>query len=125
NSGTLQVDSGGSTGTLGAGDVTNNGILTFNRAGTFTFNNNISGGGELRQIAAAGTLVLGGNNTYFGPTTINATAALRLDGTGTLGTASIVNNGILIFNRSTALTVANVISGTGAVQQTGITPLTL
>ena len=38
---------------------------------------------------------------------------------GALGSGNVINNGALAFNRSDAITVANVISGTGAVNKLG------
>jgi uncharacterized delta-60 repeat protein len=89
----------------------------------------ISGGGSLTQ-AGSGTLILAGDNTYGGVTTISAG---RLDvGTGvsgsaagTLGAGSVTDDGMLAFNRDNDLTVANVISGTGDVLDEGSGTLTL
>jgi autotransporter-associated beta strand protein len=82
--GTLQVGSGGNSGTLGSGVVTNGGTLAFDRADTaLNFANTISGAGAL-QHNGAGTVTLSGANTYTGSTTINA-GTLALSGSGTLG----------------------------------------
>ena len=74
-----------------------------------------------------GTLTLTGANAYSGGTTI-ADGTLRLgDGgtTGTPGTGLIANDGTLEFNRSNALIIADIISGTGALRQTGTGAVTL
>ena len=65
----------------------------------------------------AGTLILTGNNTYGGVTTISAgTLQIGNGGTsGSLGGNSVTNNAALVFNRSDPITVANAISGTGTV----------
>ena len=76
--GILEVGNGGATGSLGAGSVTNSGILKFNRSGTLNVPNAISGSGSLQQNGT-GTTVLSGVNPYTGSTTINA---------GTLGGTS-------------------------------------
>ncbi len=62
-----------------------------------------------------GVMLLSGNNTYSGTTTISeGTLRIGAGGTsGSLGTGAVVNNAILEINRSEALTIANPISGTG------------
>ena len=54
SAGTLQVGSGGTTGTLGSGAVVNNAALVVNRSDEATLGNNISGTGSFTQ-AGAGT----------------------------------------------------------------------
>ncbi|HEY6982963.1 MAG TPA: autotransporter domain-containing protein [Reyranella sp.] len=123
---TLQVGNGGATGSLGSGDVVDNGTLTFNRSDTLTVANAISGTGALIQ-AGSGTTILTGTNSYAGTTTINAGTLQVGNGgtTGSLGTGNVTNNGTLAFNRADTLTVANAISGTGALVQAGSGTLVL
>lgn len=96
--GTLQIGSGGTTGSI-TGDVTNGGILNFNRSNDLTFSGVISGNGALTK-SGAGTLTLSGTNTYTGGTTISA---------GTL----LVNSSLL----SSFVTVASgaTLGGSGAI----------
>jgi len=68
--GTLQIGHGGTTGSV-AGDITDNGRLTFNRSDTMVYTNVISGTGGLTQLGP-GTLQLEGVQTYAGPTNILA-----------------------------------------------------
>lgn len=88
-----------------------------NAARTLSFTNTgFSQGG-------AATFVLTGANTYAAGTTISDTTVTLMVGSGgtagTLGTGTVSNAGTLQFNRSDALTVANVLTGTGQFQQIG------
>ncbi|MFD0895237.1 autotransporter-associated beta strand repeat-containing protein [Luteolibacter ambystomatis] len=124
--GTLMVGNGGTSGTLGTGNVVNNATLTFNRSDSHTIANNISGTGVVRKIAA-GTTILTGTNTYAGTTTITSGTLQIGSGstTGSLGTGAVANNATLAFNRSNAMTVSNAIGGTGAVTHIGSGTTTL
>ena len=66
-----------------------------------------------------------GANSYSGTTTISAgTLSVGAAGTvGTLGSGAVVNNGTLLISRSDAgFTVANSISGTGALTKSKPAP---
>src|SRR5206468_960498 len=63
SAGTLQVGNAGTAGTLGAGAVTDNAALAFNRTDNPVVGNAISGSGSLTQ-AGSGTLILTGSNGY-------------------------------------------------------------
>ncbi|WP_454674470.1 autotransporter outer membrane beta-barrel domain-containing protein [Achromobacter pestifer] len=116
--GTLQLGNGGATGAI-VGNVTNHGVLTFNRSDTLPFAGLISGSGKVNQIGA-GTTVLTADNTYTGGTTISA-GTLQLGNGGATGgiVGDVVNNGALTFNRSDTLPFAGLISGSGKVNQIG------
>ena len=58
--GALQIGNGGATGSI-TGDITNNGLLIFNRSDDLTFGGAIDGTGSLTQ-AGAGTLTLTGGD---------------------------------------------------------------
>lgn len=90
NGGTLQVGNGGVTGSLGTSDVTDNGILAFNRTNAITVTLNISGTGGLVKNGA-GSLILSGSDTYSGLTVVN-TGALLVN--GTLSSTSLVTNDV-------------------------------
>ena len=125
-SGTLQIGDGGTTGSLGTGGVTNNGVLVFNRSDSFTVTNQIGGTGSL--IQSNGTVTFTANNTYDGPTTIHTNSTIQVGNggtTGTLGKGDIINYGALDFNRSDVITVSNQISGSGSLTQSSATGTTI
>ena len=70
NGGTLQLGSGGATGSI-AGNVVNNALLVFNRSDSASYAGVISGSGAVAQVGS-GVLTLLGNNTYGGLTTVSA-----------------------------------------------------
>ena len=102
--------------------------LTFDGAGTNRVNDAISlGTGGITKIGS-GTTFLSAANSYSGATTISA-GRLTLAGAGRLGSGTIsvasANAGTLEFAVSGTYTVANAISGSGAlVSSTGTTILT-
>ncbi len=121
--GRLQVGSGGTTGSLGSGDVGfSSGTLVFNRSNTLTQSSHLIGSGAIEQ-AGTGTTILTANNSYSQGTTISAgtlQVGAGFDGTtGSLGTGGVTNNGTLIYRRSNTLTDSNVIQGTGNLVQNG------
>ena len=122
--GTLLVGAGGTTGSI-TGDVTNNAALVFNRSDALTFSGVVSGSGTLGK-QGAGTLTLTGNSTYSGGTTISG-GALQIGNGGASGSISgdVTNNAALVFNRSTSLTFADVISGSGTLEKQGAGTLML
>ncbi|MBM0106344.1 autotransporter domain-containing protein [Steroidobacter sp. S1-65] len=86
---------------------------------TATIASALTGSGTLDKTDL-GTLVLTGENTYTGGTTISG-GTLQVGDGGTSGslTGDVTNNATLAFNRSDALSVDGVISGTGVVRQVG------
>ena len=98
NGGTVQVGNAGSTGSLGTGNVTNNGALAFNRTDIITIANAIAGSGTLVQNGS-GTVLLTTSNSYTGPTVITAGVLTPRDPSA-LGTAdggTIATNGGQLF----------------------------
>lgn len=77
--------------------------------------------GIAKQGAGKLTVASAGANENTGATTIAAGTIEIGDGgtVGSLNSAAIANSGRLVFNRSDAITVANVISGTGTVEKQG------
>ena len=124
SAGILQIGNGGTTGGI-AGDIVDNASLVFNRSDDVEYDGGISGSGSLSKLGA-GTLILTGNNTYAGGSTITA-GTLQIGNAGNSGsiTGNILDNASLVFNRSDDITYANVISGTGSMTQLGAGTLTL
>ena len=111
--GALVVDTTNPGGVL-PGNVTNNSILTFGIANntTHVYNSTISGSGTVNK-SQPGTLVLGGNNTYSGTTTVvSGGGALQITTPRALGTGNI------------ALTKAGLVSGTLQLALTGVNVIT-
>lgn len=77
SAGVLNVGDGGSSGTLGTGNISNQGALAINRSGTLSIPGIISGTGSL-DINGGGTVTLTGLNTYTGTTTIHPGSSLVL-----------------------------------------------
>ena len=75
--GFLQIGTGGTTGSLGSGNVTNNATLTFNRSDSVTISNAISGSGKV-AIAGGGTIVFNDTKTFTGDTYIMNGATLKI-----------------------------------------------
>ena len=88
---TIQIGNGGTTGTLGSGNVIDNGMLSFNRSTDLITANNISGTGNVSQNGS-GMLTLSGNNTFTGNTQVNG-AYLNLGSNNAFGsTATVISN---------------------------------
>nr|WP_240154413.1 autotransporter-associated beta strand repeat-containing protein [Comamonas sp. Tr-654] len=124
--GTLQLGNGGISGTLGAGNVFNNGALLLDRSDAYLIANSISGTGSLTQ-QGTGAVALTGDNSYSGQTTI-ASGTLQVGAggnSGSLGTGAVTNNGVLSVLRRDAVTLAQNISGSGSLQQLGSGTTTL
>jgi len=84
NVGTVQIGTGGTTGSInatGAVTIVTNAFLNLNRSNTMTFRNAIGGGGAVRQVGS-GTTILTQPNTYGGGTTVAAGSLLANNTTG-------------------------------------------
>ncbi|WP_181172297.1 autotransporter domain-containing protein [Mesorhizobium sp. B2-2-3] len=126
SAGALQIGDGGTSGSI-TGNVANNGTLAFNRSDDIVFAGAISGSGGVQKLGG-GWLTLTGVNSYSGGTLI-AGGFLQVGNGSTTGSIQgdvVVNNGVLAFNRSDAVTFGGAISGNGLLFQfgTGTTTLT-
>ena len=93
SNGVLQIGSGGASGLLGSGNVTNLSSLVFNVGGSQTFANVIAGTGSVTNIGS-GKVTLTGTNIYSGPTFITA-------GELAIGSASQLTNTITVSDGAT------------------------
>jgi autotransporter-associated beta strand protein len=87
----------------------------------------VSGAGGISKSGNA-TLILSGNNTYSGGTTISA-GTLEIASSGRLNggsySSAIANSGTLIYSGTNNQTLSGIISGTGALTQNGTGTLTI
>ena len=88
SAGTLQVGNGIALVTMDTGNITNNGVLVFNRPDSVVVPNNISGNGLVIQ-GSTNALTLSGNNTYSGGTTVTSLGSLVITNAGALGTGPL------------------------------------
>ncbi|WP_461783360.1 autotransporter-associated beta strand repeat-containing protein [Prosthecobacter sp.] len=124
SAGTLQLGTGGTTGTIGTTlGIANSGTLAINRSNTVTQSTalgTISGTGAVSHLGS-GTTVLDGMNTYTGNTsvtgggTLNLAGSLTGNGTATAGSQlNIGNTGTGIFNLGTGGSISNYFTFAGA-----------
>jgi fibronectin-binding autotransporter adhesin len=118
--GILQVGVGDANGSLGTGNISDNGTLIFNTTSTLT-NGTVTGTGAV-DLEGTGTVILPGNNNYTGATTINA-GTLQIGNGGASGTLSgggaVTDNGTLIYDSTSTINVGGLfgagIGGSGNV----------
>lgn len=105
--GTLQIGTGGATGTL-ATDLVNNGTLVFSRSSASTYHGVVSGSGAVTK-SGVGALTFTGTSSYIGPTTVNL-GAFYVD--GQLGDTQVtVNTAALVGGSGTILGTVFINSG--------------
>ncbi len=138
SAGALSLGNGGESGSV-TGRIRNNSTLIFNRSDLSTLSGDIYGIGNLRKIGS-GPLILTGNNSYTGSTSVDS-GVLSINGGGTYSgnftvgsgtgpnadvflifdsahTASITGNisldhGNVIYRRTGDTTYAGILSGSG------------
>jgi autotransporter-associated beta strand protein len=121
--GTLQVGTGNSITTWGAGPVSVSlgGVLNFDVGNTLTVAGAISGEFGRVTLSGTGTIIYTGSNTYAYDTFING-GTLQVGnggGSGTPGLNDVFNSGTLSFSRSDTDTVPIAVVLSGALVQLG------
>lgn len=122
--GTAQLGNGGSDGMI-SGNIVDNGALVFDVSSFPLYSGVISGSGTVEQ-RGTGTVTLAADNSYTGRTTISA-GTLRVGNGGTTGTISndVLDNSILMFDRSDNFAYNGAIAGTGELVKAGAGVMTL
>ncbi len=112
NAGTLQVDNGGATGTLGSGIVTNNASLVFFRSDSYGVTNNIVGTGATTVRSGVLNYGVGGitNGRLFVADTPGLNATFNLT-SGVVRITQTANNQFIIGNAPNALGTFNMSGG--------------
>lgn len=99
SAGTLQIGNGGDRGNI-LGDISNNGILAFDRSDNYEFSGTISGSGNVRHIGG-GVTTLSGINSYSGGTSVTGGGVLSVSQDLNLGA---VSGGVTLDNSTLLLT---------------------
>jgi outer membrane autotransporter protein len=119
--GALELGNGGTTGGI-VGDVTDNGMLTFDRSDDLIFAGVISGMGAVSQVGT-GTIVLSGANGYAGGTTISG--GTLVGSSSSFGSGAILDNAVLVIDQPMDADFANALNGTGRFIKQGAGRLNL
>ncbi|MGA2230751.1 MAG: autotransporter-associated beta strand repeat-containing protein [Tepidisphaeraceae bacterium] len=121
NQGAIELGNGGSSGSIGAGSISDSSSLIIDRSDSSgSIASAITGGGSLTMIGS-GTFALTAADSFTGGTNIQS-GALQLGNGSTTGsvTGAINDGATLIIDRSDAtLNFSNAVSGSGGVSLTG------
>ncbi|MGA2066341.1 MAG: autotransporter-associated beta strand repeat-containing protein, partial [Thermoguttaceae bacterium] len=114
----------GAGGTILNSSASTQSLLTVNVAGMDTYGGAVTNGAGTMALVKSGfgTLVLTGNNTYSGGTTVGGTLQVGtgLSGQdGSLGSGTVANSGALVYNLYGAQTAAYAVTGPGSLTMTG------
>lgn len=125
--GVLQVGNDTATGSIGAGPVTNDALLSIRRTGVLTIPGAMAGTGVFTHDGTGTTILTAESNTWSGGTAITA-GTLQIGAgalAGSLGTGTITNDAALVFNSSANMAIDNVIGGSGTLTKAGAGTLAL
>lgn len=116
-SGILSIGVGGSSGNLGTGPITNNGVLQVNKSSTgAAFNAPISGSGSLNITGGGANVAISATNSYSGGTTIGNGCQLTISTSSALGSgaATVLTGGRLgVTSLVGSMTVTNPVTVSG------------
>ena len=118
--GTLQVGTGGSTGSLYAnGGIQDDSLLIFNTTGTFSYTAAINGSGNVIVQGNNGKITSLGGNNYTGWTRIDSRSTFQpcQGNQGSLASSVVTNNGTLLLVRqdNNVFIYSNSVVGSGKV----------
>ena len=116
SAGTLQMGNGGTTGTLGSGNVTNNAALVFNRSDAVTVANAISGSGSVTKMGS-NNVTLTAASSYNGNTTVSGGTLIVASGASISSSVTTVSTGahLKVNGTAGAVNVNGTLSGSGSV----------
>ncbi len=106
--------------------VNKNLTIALDGSGTSTVRDGVVLGTGSLTKSSTGILVLtSATNAWSGGTTISGTLTIGNGGAGSIGTGTINDSGTLTFNTTSALTINDVMQGTGSIAANGVGTLTL
>ncbi len=106
SAGSTQVGNGGSTGTLGTGPLVNNASLTFNRSGTYSLPQAISGTGG-SSFTGGATYTLAGAHNGSGAISVSSTSTLVVSGGISSASNLTLSNTATLENRGSITLTGN------------------
>lgn len=118
--GRLQIGNGGNIGSVES-TIVNNAELAFDRAGTYSYNNIVTGAGRFVQ-AGDGTLILSNNNTTTGGALVESGTLQMGNGGGAgsfLGDVIVQSGATFAINRAGKLSFNQSVSGAGNFRKMG------
>lgn len=121
--GTLQIGNNDGNGTLPAGAIIDNGVLSFARDDSPAFPDTISGSGAVVQQEAGATLTLSGNNSFTGDVVVTNGSSLKLGSGSALGAggSAIIADGSTLDANGFSATKTLYVSGAGASDSGALT----